>query len=100
LVTFFLALLSSIRLTNYIKKENYQLWIDDRKKRTVGIPSPFHGFNPFSLPEEYDNISEVDFIRLKNSAQKNCKVFFVCFGIFSGSIACAIIIMAFYSSNT
>jgi hypothetical protein len=99
LVTFFLALLSSIRLTNYIKKENYQLWVDDRKKRTVGIPSPFHGFNPLSLPEEYNNISEVDFIKLKNSAQKNCKLFLVCFGAFAVSIVCAIITMALYSSN-
>jgi hypothetical protein len=100
LVTFFLSLLSSIRLTNYIKKENCQLWIDDRKKNTVGIPIPLYVFNPFSLPKEYDNVSEEYFIKLKSSAKKSYKAFLVCFGVFVVSVVCAIIIMAFYSSST
>jgi len=95
-ITFVVALLNNIKLTNYIKKEDQQLWLDDRRKRTVGIPLPFHLFNPFSLPEKYNIITEESFVKLKRNTRKSLKIFLVSFvisiiSIVSGTLTLAVI---------
>lgn len=95
-ITLVVALLNNIKLTNYIKKEDRQLWLDDRKKRTVGIPLPFYVFNPFSLPEKYNLITEESFVKLKRNTRKSSIVFLVSFVItailiVSGTLTLAVI---------
>ena len=92
LCSFIFAIVHNLRLTNYIKKENYQLWLDEREKSTVGIRLPVWLFNPFSLPDKYRKKNDEDFVRLKKYACLGRRCCYVCFAIFFLSIVIAFVI--------
>ena len=80
------AIVHNLRLTNYIKRDDYQLWLDWREKNTVGIRLPMWLFNPSSLPDKYKQNNDEDFVRLKKYAYLSRRWCYICFAIFSSSI--------------
>ena len=84
--SFIFAIVHNLRLTNYIKRNDYQLWLVAREKSTVGIRLPIWLFNPSSLPDKYRQNNEQDFVRLKKYAHLSMRWYHICFIILSSSI--------------
>ena len=90
LVSFIVALINNFKLAKHIKSKDYQLWLNDRQERTVGIPIFLHIFNPFSLPDKYRLNNDEIFIKLRNDAQISLRRFFLCFAFFIVLLICTI----------